>query len=156
MHNKEFIPTRLVNMAIVMPNLSLDLSVPLVMVEIFFAMIPAKLSKNDFDFLVIAYRSLSEGYCAFPIGILSLIQHPLFIDKIAVERNRKPSVWCGGARFLDYKMAVTYLEPVDWLPKSMKRLRNVNTVAGAVFETYGRDRYFGDTEYAGHKLLTWR
>lgn len=151
----QYIANRLANLAGTMPFLTMDLSINQNNCPIFIAMLPAKLTDNDFDFLVVGFKELPEGYTLFPLGMLWLPQHPYFPHE-AFGDLKRPTVWAGGARFSGYSLAVSYLELVKSAPSSAKKLRNLNNVAGGVFEAYRNKGYFYDTEFAGHKLLTWR
>jgi hypothetical protein len=151
----QYIPNRIINLAGVMPFLRINYSIPQDIREVFIAMLPAKLTNNDFDFLVVSFKELPDGYTVFPLGIIWVPQHPYFPREAFGDLSR-PTVWAGGARFSNYSLAVSYLELVKSAPSSAKKLRNINKVAGGVFEEYRNNVRFYDTKYAGHNLLAWR
>ncbi len=152
MKNKKYISSRLINMQGTMPHLSVDLSIPQAQQEIFVALVPIKDPINDYTFLVLAFESLSGGVSIFPLGMISIPEHPLYISEVFCAM-RKPAVWKGAARLLDYKIAITYLEHHRQFGTSLKALRNINKVAESIYQTYCV--HTATMNYAGRKVLAW-
>ncbi len=153
MKEKPYIENRLINMRGVMPTLGNDFTIRRDSPLLFIGMIPIPENEGGFDYLVIAFRSLSESYTPFPMGILPKLAHPMFLTQTKYGDIKEPAAWYGKARFRDYKMALESLDQINSSSTSMRRFRNLNTVAEGICKRCPIKSYAPHVIYAGHEFL---
>lgn len=153
MQQKPYIENRLINLSGVLPILGNDFSISCHSALIHIGMIPIPSVENNFDYLVVSFRAVQDGYTAFPMGILPKVAHPMFYTQTQYHNMKAPLLWSGKAHFSDYKMALDSLAQVYWPSVSMRSFRNLNKVASEIYQTFSNRPYAHLVEYAGHELL---